>query len=707
LGITLIVVTSGRRKHLKKYTEDMLRNVALVSHSGAGKTTLAESMLFLSGAINRRGTVEEGNTVSDYDPEEIKRVISINASIIPVEWQDHKINVIDTPGYFDFVGDAIAALSVVEAAVLTVCAASGIEVGTEKSWRQCEDKSLPRVIFINKMDRENANFNQVIDQLKERFGGGVIPLYLPIGSADKFSGLIDIIKMQAYKADDHGKLGPCDMPADMADMAEEARMTLIEAVAATDDDLTMKFLEDEPLTDDEIRTGLCAGVRDCSIFPVVCGSAANLIGVGELLSTITAYVSNPAVGEEVKATDAKGNEVTVKKTESAAPVAQVFKTMADPYVGKMSIFRVWSGVLKSDAVIYNATQAREERMGQLFVLRGKEHIPVAEVGAGDIAAVAKLQTTTTGDTLCAKDAAVKLPAMVFPAPKIALAIVPQAKGDEEKIGSGLMRLAEEDPTFTADKSPATGEMQVAGLGDLHLEVMISRLLKKFGVTAVTKDPRIPYKETIKSKVTAEYRHKKQSGGRGQYGHVIIEMEPLPPGGGFEFVDKIFGGAVPRQYIPAVEKGVRETMAEGVLSGHEVVDVRVTLLDGSYHDVDSSEMAFKLAASMAFKKGFMEAKPVLLEPINNIVVEVPDQYMGDIIGDLNKKRGRIIGMDPLGGGMQRIRAQAPHSELFRYAIDLRSMTQGRGDFTMEFDHYEEVPGNIAEQVIKDLKAQQEE
>jgi elongation factor G len=701
LGITLIVVTSGRRKHLKKYNEDMLRNVALVSHSGAGKTTLAESMLFLGGAINRRGTVEEGNTVSDYDPEEIKRVISINASIIPVEWQDHKINVIDTPGYFDFVGDAMAALSVVEAAVLTVCAASGVEVGTEKSWRQCDDKSLPRVIFINKMDRENANFDQVLDQLREHFSGSIIPLYLPIGSAENFKGLVDVIKGQAYIADAHGKLQPCDMPADMADAAEEARMMLIEAVAATDDDLTMKFLEDEPLTDEEIQQGLCAGVRDCSIFPVACGAASNLIGVGELLTTIANYIPSPVMGAELQVTDAKGNEVAIKKSESATPVAQVFKTMADPYVGKMSIFRVWSGVIKSDAVVFNATQAREERIGQLFVLRGKEHIPVTEVGAGDIAAVAKLQATTTGDTFCSKEAAVKAPPMVFPAPKISLAIVPQAKGDEEKIGNGLMRLAEEDPTFTVEKSPSTGEMQVAGLGDLHLEVMISRLLKKFGVTAVTKDPRIPYKETIKAKVNSEYRHKKQSGGRGQYGHVVIEMEPLP-GGGFEFVDKIFGGSVPRQYIPAVEKGIRETLVEGVLSGNEVVDVRVTLLDGSYHDVDSSEMAFKLAASMAFKKGFMDAKPVLLEPINNIVVEVPDQYMGDIIGDLNKKRGRIIGMDPIGGGMQRIRAQAPHSELFRYAIDLRSMTQGRGDFTMEFDHYEEVPANIADAVIKELK-----
>ncbi len=385
-------------------------------------------------------------------------------------------------------------------------------------------------------------------------------------------------------------------------------------------------------------------------------------------------------------------------------VAQVFKTMADPYVGKMNIFRVYSGVVKSDSVILNVSQEKEERLGQLFVLRGKEHTPVSEVPAGDLAAVAKLQVTTTGDTLCAKERPVRLAALEFPKPKISMAVEPQAKGDEEKIGSGLTRLSEEDPTFSVEKSASTGELLISGLGDLHMEVMVSRLLKKFGVTATIKEPRVPYKETIRAKANSEYKHKKQSGGRGQYGHVTIELEPLPSGGGFEFVDKIFGGAVPRQYIPAVEKGVRETMAEGVIAGYQVVDIRVTLLDGSYHDVDSSEMAFKIASSMAFKKGFAEARPILLEPIYTITVEVPDTYMGDVIGDLNKKRGRIMGMDPE-DGVQRIRAQAPLAEIFRYAIDLRSMTQGRGDFTIEFDHYEEVPANIAEQVIANAKKEQ--
>lgn len=688
---------------MKRYTEAMLRNVALVSHGGAGKTTLAEAMLHVSGAINRRGTVEEGTTVSDHDPEEIRRGISINASLAPCEWQDYKINVIDTPGYFDFVGDVLGALSVVEGAVVTVCAASGCEVGTEKVWGFCDRYKMPRVIFVNKMDRENANFDQVLSQLRQMFGNQVIPLYLPIGSAELFRGVVDVIKMKAYQVDANGKLVETAVPDDMADEVEAARLSVVEAVAATDDELTMKFLEDESLTDEEMHRGLCSGTRSGAVVPVLCGSSVKEIGIAELLSFINECLPSPQEAREIIATDTKNNQVTLSHEESAPPVAQVFKTMADPYVGKMSIFRVWSGTVKSDSVLYNATQEKEERLGQLFVLRGKEHLPVPEVCAGDLAAVAKLQAATTGDTLCNKEKAVVLPPMEFPKPKISLAVEPLAKGDEEKIGSGLVRLAEEDPTFTAEKSNTTGEMLISGLGDLHLEVMISRLSKKFGVTATTKDPRIPYKETIKTKVNSEYRHKKQSGGRGQYGHVVIELEPVP-GKGFEFVDKIFGGSVPRQYIPAVEKGVRETMIEGVLAGYDVVDVRVTLLDGSYHDVDSSEMAFKIAASMAFKKGFMDARPILLEPIYNITVVVPDSYMGDTIGDLNKKRGHIMGMDPE-NGMQRIRAQAPLAELFRYAIDLRSMTQGRGDFVMEFDHYEEVPANIADQVIANSKKDQ--
>lgn len=691
---------------MRKYESSMLRNVALVSHGGAGKTTLAEAMLHVSGAINRRGTVEEGTTASDHDPEEIKRGISINASVVPCEWQDNKINVLDTPGYFDFVGEVLAPLHVVEGAVVVVCAASGCEVGTEKVWAYCNKYGRPRVIFVNKMDRENANFAEVLSQLQEHFGQEVTPISLPIGSAEQFSGYVDLVRMKAYVAQDDEKLTETDIPADIMAEAEAARAVMVEAVAATDDELTMKFLEDEPLTDEEISAGLSAGAKSGEIIPLLCGSAAREIGVAHLLEVINSCLPSPLEGKAPEAIQIKDDSETVLSLDPSAPPAlQVFKTMADPYVGRMSIFRVFSGVIESDTVLHNANQRRDERLGQVFVLRGKEHLPVDEVCAGDIAGVAKLQATTTGDTLCSRDQAVRLSFVDFPKPKISMAAEPQARGDEEKIGSGFTRLSEEDPTFTVGKSPVSAELLISGLGDLHLEVMISRLARKFAVSAVTKDPRVPYKETIRSTVKAEYRHRKQSGGRGQYGHVIIELEPLPAGGGFEFVDKIFGGAVPRQYIPAVEKGIRETMVEGVLAGYEVVDFRVTLLDGSYHDVDSSEMAFKIASSMAFKKAFMDARPVLLEPIYNISVEVPDDYMGDVIGDLNKKRGRILGMDPE-NGLQHIRAQAPLAELFRYAIDLRSMTQGRGDFTMEFDHYEEVPASVSEEVIAAAKKEQE-
>jgi elongation factor G len=690
---------------VKRYEASMLRNVALVSHGGAGKTTLAEAMLHVCGNTNRRGTVEEGTTVSDYDPEEIRRGISINASVIPCEWQEHKINVIDTPGYFDFVGEVLAPLHVVEGAVVVVCAASGCEVGTEKVWSYCDQYERPRIIFMNKMDRENANFERVLADLKEHYGNQITPVSLPIGSAEDFTGIVDLLRMKACVISESGEVTETEIPSDMLSEAEAARSDLIEAVATTDDELTLKFLEDEPLTDEEINRGLKAGTKAGTIIPLLCGSATRELGIGHLMDVINSCLPSPLEGHELTAKNVKDEaEVTLTREESGSAVAQVFKTMADPYVGRMSIFRVCSGVVKSDTVLHNANQRKDERLGQVFILRGKEHLPVEEVGAGDIAAVAKLQTTTTGDTLCAKDSLILLDFVDFPKPKITMAVEPQAKGDEEKIGMGLNRLSEEDPTFAVEKNPDSAELLISGIGDLHLEVMISRLAKKFGVSATTKEPRVPYKETIRTKVSSEYRHKKQSGGRGQYGHVIIEMEPLSSGSGFEFVDKIFGGAVPRQYIPAVEKGIRETMVVGVLAGCEVVDIRVTLVDGSYHEVDSSEMAFKIAASMAFKKGFMDARPVLLEPIYSITVVVPDEYMGDIIGDLNKKRGRIMGMDPE-NGVQLIRAQAPLAELFRYAIDLRSMTQGRGDFTMEFDHYEEVPVQIAEQVIAASKEEE--
>jgi len=692
---------------VKRYAIDKLRNLVFASHGGAGKTTLSEALLHVGGAINRRGTVAEGNTVSDYDPEEIKRQISINTSLIPVEWQDHKLNILDTPGYFDFVGEVLSATRVVEGAVIIVCAAAGVEVGTEKVIGYCNQAGLPRLIFINKMDRENANFEQVLGQVQKLCGVKAVPLLLPVGNAEAHQGVVDLIRMKAYLLDKSGKVAESEIPADLLDEAETSRLALVEAIAATDDELTEKFLEDQPLTEEEMLRGLSAGVKAGDIVPVLCGSAEKETGIIQLMDYIIHCLPSPADVGPLSVVDVKSGENTELVPSEQGPVAaQVFKTMADPYVGKMNIFRVYSGVVKSDTVIFNANQGKDERLGQLFFMRGKEHVFVSEVSAGDIAGVAKLQVTTTGDTLCAKDKPIRFPLIELPKPKISMAAVPQAKGDEEKISSGLARLSEEDPTFVVEKNPITNELLISGIGELHMEVMVSRLSKKFGVTAVLKDPQVPYRETIKGKAKADYRHKKQSGGRGQYGHVIIEIEPLPTGEGFDFVDKIFGGAVPKQYIPAVEKGIRETMAEGILAGYPVVDVRVTLVDGSYHDVDSSEMAFKIASSMAFKKGFSEANPILLEPIYTITVEVPDAYMGDVIGDLNKKRGRILGMDPV-NGLQRIRALVPLAEVFRYAIDLRSMTQGRGDFTLEFDHYEEVPAHIAEQVIEAARKAKEQ
>lgn len=679
---------------MRKYKPDELRNIALVGHSGSGKTSLAEAMLFTAKAIDRLGRVDEGTAVMDHDPEEIRRKTSVSTALAPCEWKDRKINIVDTPGFFDFVGEVKSGLRVVEAALISVDAGGGVQVGTEKVWDYAVAQGLVRAFVVNKLDRENTNFQKVLAELKERFGPHVTPVQLPIGSEDKFRGVVDLVTLKAYTSE-NGKVVESDVPADMKAQVDELRASLVEAAAEGDDALLAKFFEDEPLTAEEVTRGLTQGVKSGRVVPVMCASSAKGVGVGQLLDFIAQYFPSPVDAGEVTGKDRSGNEATRKPSENEAFSALVFKTMADPFVGKLTLFRVYSGTLKSDSSAYNANKDRSERVGQLFLVKGKNQEPATEISAGDLGAVAKLQDTSTGDTLCDKDHAIVLAGIEFPAPKLSLAVEPKSKGDEDKIGAGLTRLAEEDPTFTVQKDTTTHETIVSGLGDQHLEVITSRLSKKFGVEVTLKTPRVPYKETIRGNVKVEGKHKKQSGGRGQYGHCWIEMEPMD--GEFEFVDKIFGGSVPRQYIPAVEKGVRETMEEGVLAGYPVTGVRVTLVDGSYHSVDSSEMAFKIAASMAFKKGFMDARPTLLEPVVNVEVTVPDEYMGDIIGDLNKKRGRILGMEP-SGGLQVVKAQVPKAEMFQYAIDLRSMTQGRGDFTMEFSHYEEVPANVQEKVI---------
>lgn len=685
---------------MKRYNVEQIRNLVLLGHGGCGKTMLAEAMLFSTKAIERFGKVDDGNSTMDYDPEEIKRKISIGTSIAPLEYRNTKVNILDTPGFFDFVGEVKGALRAADAAVIVTCAVSGVEVGTEKAWGYTEEQNKPRMIVVNKMDRENANFDNVVNAMREKFGTSIIPVQVPIGAADKFQGIVDVLKNKAYVFEG-GKMVEKPVPADLTAKVEEYKTMLVEAVAETDDDLLTKYLDGQELSAEELLSGARRGTINGQLIPVMATSSLKNIGVTNLLDVVTEFIPSPVDRGEIS-----GSKDETRKPSDTEPFsALVFKTMADPFVGKLTLFRIYSGVIKSDSQVYNSSKGKNERIGQLFIIKGKTQEPTNELGAGDIGGVAKLQDVYTGDTLCDKDKQIIFPTIEFPKPKLSLAVEPKAKGDEEKIGAGLARLTEEDPTFQVVKDPVTHEFVVSGMGDLHIEVITSKLHKKFGVEVNLKAPKIAYKETIKGSTKVEGKHKKQSGGRGQFGHVWLELNPLP-GGTFEFVDKIFGGSVPQNYRPAVEKGVRETMEKGVLAGYPVVDVQVVLYDGSYHPVDSSEMAFKIAASMAFKKGFMDAKPILLEPIFNVEVRTPEEYMGDVIGDLNKKRGKILGMEP-DGKYQVVRAMAPQAELTKYAIDLRSMTQGRADFSIEFDHYEEVPSHQAEVIIAEAKKQMAE
>ncbi len=694
---------------MKKYRVDQLRNLAIISHGGAGKTTLAEAMLFLGGAVDRFGKVDDGTSTMDYDPDEVKRKISINASVAPVEWNGHKINLIDTPGYSDFVGEVVGALRIADAAMVLVDAVSGVEVGTELNWRHADDRKLPRLVVVNRMDRENANFDKVLGSIREIFGNSAVAAQIPIGEGDKFRGVADIIHMKAFiSSDASGKnVVESPIPDELADAALELREKLVEYAAESDEELLNKYLEGEELTQEEFERGLAAGVADGSVVPVFCASGLRMVGVKPLMDSIVALLPSP-VGQGAVIGRLPGSEdATERRPDETEPFsALVFKTMADPYVGKITMFRVYSGVVKSDSQVYNASKDKVERFGQVFLIKGKQQIAVAEVGAGDIAGVAKLSETTTGDTLSDKDKPIVLDPIKFPSPVLSMAARAKSKGDEDKIGQGLTRLQEEDPTLRYTKELETGELIVAGMGEVHLDIIAERLKRKFGAEMTLDTPKVPYRETIKGTVKVEGRHKKQTGGRGQFGHVWIEMSPLPTGSGFEFEDKVFGGAVPRQFIPAVEKGLREGLPEGgILAGFPLVDLKCSLYDGSSHPVDSSEMAFKIAAQLALKKGCQEANPVILEPIVKAEVTVPEEYMGDVMGDFNKKRGRILGMEPE-GRYQVVKALVPMAEMFKYSIDLRSMTAGRGTFTTEFDHYEEVPFSVAEKVIEQAKKEKE-
>ncbi|MGE5673515.1 MAG: elongation factor G [Mycobacterium leprae] len=691
---------------MKRFAVEKVRNLALVAHGGAGKTSLAEAMLFTAGATDRLGRVDEGNSTMDWDQEEIRRKVSISLGIAPVEWKEHKINVLDTPGYFDFVGEVKAALRVVETALVLVDAVSGVEVGTELTYKHATKAGIARMVLVNKMDRENANFEKALSTVEASFGRPVVPFSLPIGAQADFKGIVDVIHQKAYTF--AGKeVKETDIPSSLTGRVAEIREKLAELAAEADDELTMKFLEEGALSDEEMIRGLKLGVAGGNIVPVFAASSLRNLGVSLLMDAIVEYAPSPADAAAVTGTNAAGDATTRKADESAPFSALVFKTTADPFVGRMTMMRVYSGVVKNDQVVYNVTKSHTEKLAHMFIPKGKGQEAVTEAGPGDIIALAKLNVTQTNDSFSADEAnAITLPGVEFPRPVFSVAVHPKAKGDEDKIGTGLARLAEEDQTFSVRRDPVTAETIISGLGESHVDVMVERLKRKFGVEASTSEPIVAYKETIRGKAQAEYKHKKQSGGRGQYGHCKIELEPLTEGN-YEFVDKIFAGAVPLQYRPAVDKGVQETMADGVLAGYPVQGIRCTLLDGSYHDVDSSEMAFKIAARNAFKTAFMNAKPILLEPIMRIEVRVPDSYMGDIMGDMNKKRGRIAGMEPTGDGYQVIKAMAPLAELHRYAIDIRSMTQGRGEFSMDFDHLEEVPAAVAKPIIDAAAASRKE
>ncbi|MBM3118971.1 MAG: elongation factor G [Chloroflexi bacterium] len=677
------------------FTSEKIRNVVLLSHSGAGKTSLAEAALFNCGAISRLGNVADGTTTSDYDPAEIKRQISINLSLLPLQWKDCKLNLIDTPGYPDFVAEVKAGLAISEGAVIVVCAVSSVEVGTEQVWRYVSGAKLPRLIFVNKMDRDNANFFNVLKDIQTKLGTKCLPVQLPIGSQKDFQGVVDLITKKAYTGT---PLKETEMPSAMTSDVNSYREKLVEAVVEVDDELIAKYLDGEEISEEQIYRCLKEATRLGKVVPVLVGSALKNIAVAPLMDAIHDYLPSPKEKGALKATNAStGKEEAVEPAAESPLSALVFKTTNDPRVGRISYFRVYSGAISSNSQVWNANKGTTERIGQLFVLRGKTQEPATQLSAGDIGAVAKLASTATGDTLNSRERPLKLAPIEFPQPVLNMAVHPKARADLDKMSTALPKVCEEDLTLRVQREADIGEILLGGMGETHLDVAAERLSSKFGVEVNLQRPKVPYKETITVTTQAEYKHKKQTGGHGQYGHVLLELEPLPRGSGFEFTEKVVGGAVPRNYIPAVEKGVNEARLEGVVAGYPVVDVRAKLFDGSSHPVDSSDMSFKIAGAQALKKGLAEGQPVLLEPIVNMTITVPDTFTGDIIGDLNTKRARVLGMTP-SEGMNIIQAQAPLAEVLRYAVDLRSMTQGRGIFTTEFSHYEEVPAQIAQKVI---------
>ena len=677
---------------MKDYSIKNLRNVGLMGHNGTGKTSLAESLLYYSKITDRLGNIEDGTTVLDFDTEEKKRQFSIALSVAPIELDNVKINLIDIPGYADFQGECIEGMRSVDVGMIVVSGVSGVKAGTERAWEYCNKIKLPRTFFINKLDRENSDFNKVLASLKEKFGISVVPIQYPIGEEDNFKGVINIISKQARVYDVKTKeIKILDIPEELQDEVENCKKMIMEAVAETDEVLLDKYFSEGELSDEEIYKGLRSGCANGDIAPVMCGSATKVIGMDSLIDDIVECFPSPEYAIPQKAVDVlKDEEVFVNLNQDKPFSALVFKTIADPFVGRISFFRVITGEAKDDMTVLNVNKDKNEKLSHICFIRGKTQIPAKRIIAGDIGAISKLQYTNTGDTLASPDFKVIYDKMNFPKTVFSMAVIPQAKGDEEKISQALAKLKDEDPVFQIDRDVENAEIVISGLGETHINVIASKIKSKFGVEAVLSLPKVPYKETIKGFSDVQGKHKKQSGGHGQYGDVVIKFERRTDGEEeLEFIDNVVGGAVPRNFIPAVEKGLRECITHGVLAGCPVIGLKATLHDGSYHSVDSSEMAFKVAASIAYKKGLEQAKPILLEPIMKVEVILPNEYMGDVIADINKKRGRVIGMEPE-GDKQRVISEIPLAEIRKYATELRSLTQGRGVFTKEFVRYEEVP-----------------
>jgi elongation factor G len=681
---------------MKDYAPEKIRNTAIVGHGSSGKTSLTSAILFDAGATTRLTKTEKGNTITDYDPDEIERQISINSAVCHLEWKDHKINLVDCPGYMNFLWDTRAGLRAVDSGIVVVCGVAGVEVGTEKVWEMLEELEIPRMFVINKLDRENAHYERTVRSIHNFFGRQAVPVQLPIGEEKNFEGFVDLVGKEAYiyEKDESGKFRREEIPDELKNTAESKAQELIEMVAENDEQLMEIYFEKGELSSQELKEGLRKSIASRQFFPIFVSSALLNIGAQPIIEGIIDYLPDPLQIEEVK-----GAEGSVKTSLDHPFSSLVFKTISDPYTGRISLMRIFSGKVNPDATVTNCSRETSEKLGGLFFLQGKEQIPAGQAKAGDIVATAKLKETSTGDTLCAKASSIRFRSIKFPEPSISFAIKPQTRADEDRISQAVHRITEEDPTARIERDPETNELIISGNGQLHVEIITDRLKKRFNVNVDLKPPKIPYKETIKGKSDVQGKYKKQTGGRGQYGDVKIKMEPLSRGEDFEFEDKIFGGAIPKNFIPSIEKGIQEARKKGVISGYPVVDFKVILYDGSYHEVDSSDIAFKVAASMAFKKAMKEAKPTILEPIMNIEVYTPETYMGDIMGNLNGRRGKVQGMEQK-GSLRIIKAQVPMAEMLDFEPTLTSITGGRGSFMMEFSRYEEVPFQLQQKIIDD-------